>query len=74
MDCLECRHLDRTFRRRLTLYLKACSSPYCQVSSSIAASNQVDMERAKNDMEEHLFACPLAAQMGYTVKREVSSA
>ena len=57
MDCLECRSLDRIFRKQLVLYLEARSAPFYRVSPKLAARQRVDMERAKNDMEEHLFAC-----------------
>jgi hypothetical protein len=64
MDCLECRNLDRIFRRQLILYLEARSAPFYRVSPKLAARQRVDMERAKNDMEEHLFAC---AEGGSTI-------
>jgi hypothetical protein len=62
MDCLQCQNLDHSFRRKLTLYLEARCAPFCRVSTRVAASKRVDMERAKNDMEEHLLACLRAAK------------
>jgi hypothetical protein len=73
MDCLECRNLDRTFQRKLAMYLAARSAPFCQVSTKIAARKRVDMERAKNDMEEHLLACPFAVKASGPEKAEVIS-
>jgi hypothetical protein len=65
MDCLKCRSLDRIFRKQLVLYLEARSTPFYWVSPKLAARQRVDMERAKNDMEEHLFICAEAGQMSH---------
>jgi hypothetical protein len=34
-----------------------------RISTEFAAKQQVDMERAKNDVEEHLLTCPFAARV-----------
>ena len=65
MDCLKCRSLDHIFRKQLVLYLEARSTPFYRVSPKLAARQRVDMERAKNDMEEHLFICAEAGQMSH---------
>lgn len=63
MDCPQCRNLDRIFRFKLTKYVEACSAAFYRVSKELAAKSQVDMERAKNDMEEHLLVCACAAKV-----------
>lgn len=62
-ECPQCRELDRVFRFKLTKYVESCSSAFYRVTKEFAAKNQVDMERAKNDMEEHLLICTHAAKV-----------
>jgi hypothetical protein len=62
-NCPECESLNQIFESRLTGYLAARSTVLYQVSTEFAAKQQVDMERAKNDMEEHLSICSFAADM-----------
>ena len=44
-------------RCKLAKYAEACASPFYQVSEELAARNQVNMERARNDLKEHLLIC-----------------
>ena len=60
-NCPECESLNQVFESRLTGYLAARSAVLYQISTEFAARQQVDMERAKNDMEEHLSICSFAA-------------
>jgi len=39
-----------------------------QISTEFAAKQQVDMERARNDMEEHLSVCSFAAEVRIQVE------
>jgi hypothetical protein len=57
MNCSECDHLNRVFESRLAGDVKARADPFFQVSSALAARKQVDMERAKSDVEEHQLGC-----------------
>jgi hypothetical protein len=57
LHCSVCRDLDRVFQAKLAKYVEACASPFYQVSKELAARKQVNMERAKNDLEEHLLIC-----------------
>jgi len=59
MDCLECKNLEETFDSRLSQYIEACSTAYYQVCTELAAKKNVDMERARNDLEEHQLVCHL---------------
>jgi hypothetical protein len=42
---------------RLSEYAAACSAAYYQVSTELVASKNVEMERAKSELEEHRFVC-----------------
>jgi hypothetical protein len=57
MDCAKCRELRQTFEFKLGKYIEARSAAYYRVSTELAAHRNVDMERAKNDLEEHQFVC-----------------
>ena len=45
---------------RLSEYAAACSAAYYQVSTELAASKNVEMERTKSELEEHRFVCAWA--------------
>jgi hypothetical protein len=57
MDCIKCRDLKQTFERKLSKYIKARASCYYRVSTELAAHEKVDMERSRNDLEEHQLVC-----------------
>ena len=62
MDCLRCKNLERAFEFRLGKYIAARSTLYYRrVSTELAACKKVDMERARNDLEEHRLICASAA-------------
>jgi hypothetical protein len=58
MDCLTCTNLEQALEFRLSKYREARSALFYQVSTELAARKKVDMERARNDMEEHQLTCP----------------
>ena len=58
MDCLTCTNLEQALESRFSKYSEARSAPFYQVSTELAAKKKVDMERARNDMEEHQLTCP----------------
>ena len=60
MDCPICRDLKRAYEVGLSEYIEARSSAIFRVSRKIAASKNVDMERARYDMEEHRSVCTSA--------------
>jgi hypothetical protein len=60
MDCLECNSLEEGFQARLGKYNEARSAAYYRVSTELAAKKNVDMERARNDLEEHQLICAFA--------------
>jgi hypothetical protein len=52
-----CRDLERAFEHRRSQYIEACSAAYYRVSTELAAYKNVEMERAKSDLEEHQLVC-----------------
>ncbi len=63
MACSICRDLERTLELRRSKYFEARSAAYYQVSTELAAHKNVDMKRAKSDLEEHQLVCVSAAVM-----------
>ena len=61
-SCRECENLDRVFESKLSEYLAARSAVLYRISTEFAARQQVDMERARNDMEEHMSTCVFATR------------
>ena len=57
MDCLKCKDLENKFDISLNDYMEARSSAYYRVSTELAARKNVDMERARYDLEEHHLVC-----------------
>jgi hypothetical protein len=57
MECAMCRELEHVFELKLTQYVEARASVYYRVSTELAARRNVDMERSKNDWEEHQMVC-----------------
>lgn len=62
MTCLICKDLERTLDYRRSKYFEARSAAYYQVSTELSAQKNVDMERAKSDLEEHRLVCVSAAK------------
>jgi hypothetical protein len=57
MNCIQCEDLRRTFESAHIKYVAARSAEFYQVSTEIAAKKQVDMERARIDLQEHQATC-----------------
>jgi hypothetical protein len=57
MDCPICRDLERTFEAGRSEYIEARSSACFRVCTEFAARKNVDMERARYELEEHLSLC-----------------
>jgi len=60
VDCLVCKHLERIFKGLNNECIMARSSLYCSVSSGLAAYDNVEMERARHDLETHREVCGFA--------------
>ena len=61
MDCPTCKDLERAFEARLGSYIAARSAAYYRASTELAAYKNVEMERAKSDLEEHQLVCVFSA-------------
>jgi hypothetical protein len=57
MNCSVCKGLEEVCESRLNEYVKARSAAYYQVSTELAAYKNVEMERAKSELEEHRCVC-----------------
>jgi hypothetical protein len=57
MDCVKCRELRQAFEFKLGQYVEARGASYYRVSTELAAHKNVDMERSRNDLEEHQLVC-----------------
>jgi len=57
MGCLTCESLERIFEARRNEYVEACSSECYRVNKRAAAHKNVEMERAKYELEEHWSVC-----------------
>jgi len=71
-NCLECENLNRVYGSKLAKYHAARCAVLYRINTEFAARQQVDMERAKNDMEEHLLTCPFATKAGCLMPQESS--
>jgi len=60
MGCLECKNLEEAFESRLSQYIDARSAAYYRVTTELAAQRNVDMEHARNNLEEHQLVCTSA--------------
>ena len=63
MECPICRDRERAYQARLSEYTEARSSACYQVSTKLAAFKNVEMERAKSDLEEHRLVCVSAIRV-----------
>jgi hypothetical protein len=57
VDCLICKDLERAFEAKRSQYFEARSAAFYQVSTELAAYKNVNMQRAKSDLEEHQLVC-----------------
>ena len=62
MNCLTCQNLERAYEAALGEYMEARSSAWFSVSSDVAASRNVDMERTRLELEEHRLVCVSASR------------
>jgi hypothetical protein len=72
MGCSVCGSLEQAFEAVLSEYVEARSSVRYRVSTLLAAQKNVDMERARYELEEHRRACPAAVVPTLLVTRDMS--
>ena len=63
MGCPICGDLKRAYETGLGEYIEARSSASYGVSKRLAAFKNVEMERAKSDLEEHRLVCVSAIRV-----------
>ena len=57
MSCLICAYLERTYLARFSEYVEARSSASYRFNTKLAAQMNVEMERARYELEEHQSVC-----------------
>jgi hypothetical protein len=63
MECQVCRGLERAYDTWLSEYIAARASACYQVSKEFAAMKNVEMERSKDDLDEHRLRCVFAGKV-----------
>ena len=72
MGCSICANLELAYMARLDEYVEARASAGYRVSTQLAAQKNVDMERARYELEEHQFVCVSAVRVTVLLpKRDV---
>lgn len=61
--CQICVGLERAFETAYSEYVDACLSASYQFTTKFAAHKNVDMERARSEMEEHRIVCASAFRL-----------
>ena len=70
VGCPICENLKRAYAAGLSEYIEARSSARYGISKKVAAQKNVEMERAKYELEEHQFACVVGVR---APKRDLSA-
>lgn len=60
MHCLLCESLELAFEARRSEYIEATSLANYRISKRFAAYKNVEMERARTELEEHQSVCAYA--------------
>jgi hypothetical protein len=74
VNCAKCRELRQALEFKFGEYVEARSAAYYRVSTELAAHKNVDMERARNDLEEHQFVCVSAGKLRPRLDQPVAPA
>jgi hypothetical protein len=57
MSCIRCQDLERALEARHSEYIVALDSAYYRVSTKLVAYIRVELENARNELEEHRSVC-----------------
>lgn len=57
MSCLRCQDLERAVEVKQREYSESLASAYYRISRKFAAYASVELERARNELEEHRLVC-----------------
>jgi hypothetical protein len=60
MSCIRCQNLERALEARHSEYKVALDSVCYRVSRTFAAYRRVELERARDELEEHRSVCTSA--------------
>jgi len=63
MYCVLCENLQQAFEDRRSEYIESGSLAYYRVSKKFAAYKNVEMERARIELQEHQSVCVSAANV-----------
>jgi len=66
MHCLICRSLELAFESQRSHYLEASAQACNKITPRLAAYWNVEMERARSDMDEHRAVCVFYASSTLT--------
>jgi hypothetical protein len=70
MGCPICKNLERVYEAMLSEFNDARSSAGYQVSRKLAAQKNVEMERARYELEEHKSRCVSASIVSAYLPRQ----
>ncbi len=70
MGCSICQNLEQAYQAVLGEYIEARSSVRYRISTELAAQKNVDMERARYELEEHRRVCAYAVVPALLVTQE----
>ncbi len=73
MTCFVCQQLEREFAAKRRQYIEARSAVYYKVNTALAASKNVEMQRAKTDLEEHQLVCTDVLTTFTTIQSVINS-
>lgn len=65
MRCSVCMDLERVLESRNVECVKVLSGPYCHFSDRFMAYGNMEMERAKSDLDRHRSVCISAIREGW---------
>jgi len=72
MGCSRCRDFERALENRASEYHQACANEtYGRISTRFVAYSNVEMERARSELELHLSVC--ASAVGNARERQTCS-
>jgi len=74
MECAICKDLERARDAGLREYIEARSSACFRVTTKFAAEKNVEMERARYELEEHRISCAFAGRLSALSADEDTSA
>jgi outer membrane translocation and assembly module TamA len=74
MFCVICKNLELAFKSREHEYIETRSSASYRVSTMFAARKNVDMERAKYELEEHQRGCASAVKAALRLLQQNAAA